>query len=122
LRTFPRADRLPTKFFHEFAKMTRLALTELTMEMKTTGQLHSGIKKEKTALIPKPGNQHLVTNYRPITLLNSTYKIQAKLIATRLKPMLSNIIRPSQTSFVPGHSILDNIFAAQESMEWVVES
>lgn len=90
--------------------------------MQESGQLHPHIKKGKIVFIPKPGHLNQVTNYRPITLLNSAYKVQAKLIATRLKPMLPSLIRPSQTGFVPGRSILDNIFAAEEAMEWAVES
>lgn len=90
--------------------------------MQATGKLNPDLKKGKIVLIPKPGNTQLISNYRPIPLLNTSYKVQAKLIASRLKPMLHNIIRPSQTGFVPGHSILDNIFAAEESMQWVVES
>lgn len=50
------------------------------------------------------------------------YKVQAKLLASRLKTMLPSIIRSSQTGFVPGRSILDNIFTAEESMEWAVET
>lgn len=63
-----------------------------------------------------------VTNYRPITLLNSSYKVQAKLLASRLKPMLPTLIRPLQTGFVPRRSILDNIFTAEESLELAVET
>lgn len=55
------------------------------------------------------------------SVLNTTYKVQAKLLASRLKSLLPTLIRPSQTGFVPGRSILDNIFTAEESMEWAVE-
>lgn len=68
------------------------------------------LKKGKIVLIPKPGSLQLISNYRPITLLNSVYEVQAKLIATRLKPMLVSIMRLSQTGFIPSHSIIDNIF------------
>lgn len=97
-------------------------LTELAKEMKDTGQLQPSIKKGKIVLIPKTGSSITISNYRRITLLNSVYKIQAKLLASRLKPMLPDLIRPSQTGFVPGRSILDNIFSAEEAMEWAVES
>jgi len=36
--------------------------------------------------------------------------------------MLPSLIFPSQTSFVPKRSVLDNIFAAKESIEWAMES
>ncbi|KAL3681560.1 hypothetical protein R1sor_024516 [Riccia sorocarpa] len=43
-------------------------------------------------LIPKNERKHLLTNWRPITLLTTTYKIIAKIIAVRLKGMLPDII------------------------------
>lgn len=118
----PGEDCLPIKFFEEFSDITTLTLAELAKEIKTTRHLRVGIKKGKIILIPKSGNPQLVTNYRSITLLNSTYKIQAKLLAARLKPMLLSLICSSQTGFVPRRSIFENIFTVKESMERVVES
>jgi len=36
--------------------------------------------------------------------------------------MLNTLIRPNQTGFIKGRSIIDNIFLAFESMEWALES
>jgi hypothetical protein len=54
--------------------------------------------------------------------LGSLYKILAKTLARRLQAHLPSIVRPSQTGFVEGRSILDNTFLAQEALEWAVES
>jgi hypothetical protein len=43
-------------------------------------------------------------------------------LARRLQDLLPNVIRPSQTGFVEGRSILDNTFLAQEAQEWAEES
>jgi hypothetical protein len=40
----------------------------------------------------------------------------------KLKPFLLACIRPSQTRFVEGKSILDNMFLTFEAMEWAKES
>jgi len=50
------------------------------------------------------------------------YKILAKTLARRLQVFLLNIIRPGQTGFVKGRSILDNTFLAQEAQDWAKES
>ena len=54
-------------------------------------------------------NLFFIKNWRPLTLLNSDYKIAAKSIANRLKPFLSNLINYDQTGFIRGRFIGENI-------------
>ena len=42
----------------------------------------------------------LISNWRPITLLNVDYKIISKIFASRLKKVLSNLISSQQTVYV----------------------
>ena len=57
-------------------------------------------------LIPKVGKRKDdIQGYRPITLLNTGYKIISATIARRLKGVLTSIIGPEQTGFVPGRFI-----------------
>jgi hypothetical protein len=48
-------------------------------------------------------------NYRPITVLNTDYKIFTKAIATRLTEIAPNIIHPDQADFIRGWSIFNQI-------------
>ena len=48
-------------------------------------------------------------NWRPISLLNVSYKIGSACIARRIKTVLGNIINEDQTGFVAGRYIGDNI-------------
>ena len=48
------------------------------------------------ALIPKEVNPTSFDSFQPISLCNTSYKILAKLLANRLKPMLENLISPRQ--------------------------
>jgi hypothetical protein len=65
-------------------------------------------------LIPKLEDHSKLGNWRPITLLGSIYKILAKTSARRIQEFLPLVIRPNQTNFVKGISILDNNFLAHE--------
>jgi hypothetical protein len=90
--------------------------------MLRQGETSEGINKGLITLIPKSGDHANLGNWRPITLLGSLYKILAKILARRLQGFLPNIIRPGQTGFVEGRSILDNTFLAQEAQVWAEES
>ena len=57
-------------------------------------------------LIPKKDAEpSLIKNWRPITLLNSDYKIAAKAIANRIKKVLPELINGDQTSFIKSRTI-----------------
>ncbi|KAL3694277.1 hypothetical protein R1sor_007928 [Riccia sorocarpa] len=81
---------------------------------KLVGKDSRGVIK----LLPKNDRRHLLTNWRPITLLTMTYKIIAKIIAVRLKGMLPGIIDTQQTGFVAGRNIIDNILSLRLGQEW----
>jgi hypothetical protein len=58
----------------------------------------------------------LLNNWRPITLLNLTYKIFAKALQIRLQPILREVIDHDQSAFLPMRFILDNIFLTHETL------
>ena len=50
-----------------------------------------------------------IANYRPITILNTDYKILTKAIETCLMDIAPTIIHPDQAGFIRGRSIFDQI-------------
>ena len=73
---------------HEFRNITSDILDSHTL----TDSQYKGV----ITLIYKHGDRDLLTNWRPITLLNCDYKIVAKCFAERIKPHLPNLIKPDQ--------------------------
>lgn len=70
-------------------------------------------------LIPKKKLLKKVTDLRLIALCNVVYRIIAKMLANRLNFLLKNLISKTQSAFVPGQLIIDNIMVAFEVMHWL---
>jgi hypothetical protein len=99
----PGCDGIPTEFFQEFMNEVSPTLLQVLSAMLRNGETSELINKGFIILIPKSGNQAIIGNWRPITLLGSLYKILAKTLARRLQAFLLSIIRPSlMHSQVPG--------------------
>ena len=75
----------------------------------TTGFLPLSFHKAVITLIPKKGDIHDISNWRPVSLLNTDYKIFAKLLANRLKQHIGNVIHLDQTYCIPNRTIYDNL-------------
>lgn len=72
------------------------------------------MNKTDACLIPKVTAPKLISKYRPIAICNISYKIIAKILSLRLKPLLHLIISESQSAFVPGRAISNNVLITHE--------
>ncbi|KAL0393380.1 UNVERIFIED_CONTAM: hypothetical protein Sradi_2560800 [Sesamum radiatum] len=76
--------------------------------------LPKSFKATSIALIPKVPNPSSWTDFRPISLCNVSNNICSKIMNDRLSMILPGIIAPSQSGFVGGILISDNILLPQE--------
>jgi hypothetical protein len=67
-------------------------------------------------LIPKIKEANNVKQYRPICLLNVSFKIFTKLIMDRLTAFAGGLINPIQTAFIRGRYIVDGAVILHEVM------
>jgi len=66
--------------------------------------------------LPKKTNPKYVEEYRPLTLLNTDYKILARIIANRLRSCITEILHPNQYCGLQGHSAFDAVAAIREAV------
>ncbi|CAA7048424.1 unnamed protein product [Microthlaspi erraticum] len=70
-------------------------------------------------LIPKKPGASMITDYKPISCLNTLYKVVSRLLVRRLKPILPALILPNQTAFGPKRiTIKVDIAKAFDSVSW----
>ncbi|KAK3184877.1 hypothetical protein Dsin_032163 [Dipteronia sinensis] len=110
----------PDGFNAHFFKITWDIVGEdvisVVQEFFRSGLLLKELNAMILTLVPKVLNPSKMKDFRPISCCNTLYNIIAKIIANRIKPCLQDIISPSQSAFVAGRSIGDNILLAQELM------
>ena len=75
------------------------------IEAFETGELTESQKRSVLSSIYKKGDHNLIKKYRPISLATTDYKI----IAFIMKPIMLKIIHESQTGYVKGRYIGQNI-------------
>ena len=69
------------------------------------GYLGESQRKGIITLIPKTCDELHLSNYRPISLLCTDYKILSKIFAERIKSVLHKVINNKQFCGIPGRSI-----------------
>ena len=81
----PGPDGLSYEFYVTFWEDLKHMLLDVFVESTKNNELTVSMKQGLKYLIPKPCKDLYLDNWRPITLLNSDYKILAALYANRLK-------------------------------------
>jgi len=67
-----------------------------------TGKLPKSVNITWVTLIPKKKDAVDITDFRPISMVGSIYKVIAKILSRRLREVLPELIGPAQTTFVRG--------------------
>ena len=122
----PGSDGLPYEFYTEFWSVLASPLCEVFQEAFAGGDqasLPGSMCMGLIVLLYKDsGDRAEVSNYRPITLLNADYKLIARALASRFGPRLNSVIDPTQTAFLPGRWIADNVLCHLEEIDFLRES
>ncbi|GJV26852.1 hypothetical protein Tco_1383300 [Tanacetum coccineum] len=110
----PGPDGFTFEFFRKFWAVVGPDLCTAVEWFFDHGSFSIGCNSSFIALIPKTLDPKIVSDYRPICLIGSLYKVVTKIIATRLSTVISDLISDVQTTFLPNRQILDGPFIINE--------
>ena len=118
----PGNDGLPPAFYITFWKVVGKPLAHMLNVAVAGGALPGASLQARIILLPKTAaDAPRASDFRPISLLNTEYKIWAKAVSRRLAGVMQHICSPRQTGFVPGRSILHNITFNRDLLEYMRE-
>ena len=115
----PGCDGLPTEFYKFFWGHLKYIVYDSFKWSIENNSLSVDQKRGVITLVPKQGKdvRHL-SNWRPISVLNTDYKILTKLYALRLQTVLGDIINPDQVGYLKGRFIGENIRTIKDIMDY----
>ena len=113
----PGPDGFNFNFFKKFWDVVKNDIWRMFNEFYDNGVLARGCNASFLALIPKVDSPLGLNDYRPISLVASIYKMISKVLAGRLKRVISRIIEENQSPFVGGRNLLDGVVIANEVLD-----
>ena len=102
----PGIDGIPAEFYVKFWDIIKIELMEMIRNVINGTLLSSSQRNAIITLLPKGGDLKLMKTWRPISLICCDVKIISKILANRIKPLMSNIISSNQYC-VNGRTITD---------------
>ena len=118
----PGSDGLPTEFYLAFWEDLGDVLTRVLNEDYRSGSLTDSQREGLLRQVYKRDDKRLPKNWRPISLLNTDYKIASKAITERLKPVMHSIVHCDQTCRVVGRSIFSNLQLIRDTLDMICKS
>ena len=114
----PGNDGIPVELYGKFWQLLSEPFTKCANECFEKGEMSRSQKQAVTTFIEKKGKDHsLLEN----SLVNLDAKIMSKVIATRLKNVLPQIIHHNQTGFVKDHYIGETVRSIFDTMDFTAE-
>ena len=112
----PGPDGFPAEFYQFFWEIVKTDLIQIFQAFhKGELPIHS-LNFGIITLLPKSTDALCIQQFRPICLLNVSFKIFTKVLNNRVTSIADRIISPYQSAFIPGRFILDGVVTLHETL------
>ncbi|GLU18296.1 hypothetical protein SLE2022_346020 [Rubroshorea leprosula] len=110
----PRPDGFNFHFIKSIWSTIEGDVTNFIKELHKNGKLVKGLNASCITLIPKTENPTSLKEFRLISLVGCLYKILAKVLANKLRKVISKVISTSQFAFMEARHLIDSVLALNE--------
>ena len=106
----PGKDGIPAEFYKKMINVISVPMLQVINYVFDTDKLHESASLGVLNVTPKPGkDSRYIDNLRPITLLNTDYKVIEKIVVNRILKVIDKLVHGDQRGFMPQCRILVNI-------------
>jgi len=112
----PGPDGFPPEFYQVFWGLIKDDLMALFSDFYQGTLPLNRLNFGNIILLPKKKDARVIQQYMPICLLNVSFKIFTKVATNRLSMIAHKLIRPTQTTFLPGRNIMEGAVILHETL------
>jgi len=112
----PGPDGFPAEFFQVFWEVIKDDLLHLFADLHREALDLYSLNFRIITLLPKIQNATKIQKYRPICVLNVSFKIFTKVATNRMNMVAKTVVSPTQTAFMPGRNIMEGVVILHETI------
>lgn len=112
----PGPDGFPVEFYQHFWEVIKGDLINMFHDLHSGDLPLFSLNFGVISLLPKTREANKIQQYRPICLLNVSFKIFTKVATGRINLVADHLISPTQTTFMRGQNILEGVVVLHETI------
>jgi mannosylglycoprotein endo-beta-mannosidase len=101
-------------FYHKFWDLIKFDLVDMFNNFHKGKLDLKRLNFAMISLIPKVDEAREMKSFRPISLINCSFKVFSKVLTLRLGKIMNRLISPQQSAFIQGRYILESVVVAHE--------